>query len=98
MNIKYFGINPFFPITSESTLFVDVVFWVIVCLLSLELIIGYLKVRNTNEFLKKYWLEILMLVLMPVFVGFKFMKITLKIVKQLKIAKTGLKLIHKMKK
>ena len=90
--------NPFFTITQNYVIILDVIFWSIVTLFTVELVIGYLKVRNSKEFLKKYWLEIIMLVLMPVFVGFKILKITLKIIKQVKIGKTVFKIIHKIKK
>lgn len=87
-----------FPITEQVITVVDIIFWLLVGLLTLELIIAYLKIRNTKSFLKKYWLEIIMLVLMPIFVGFKILKVSLKIVKQVKIGKTVFKLFQKMKK
>ncbi|KAF6243001.1 hypothetical protein C6988_06930 [Nitrosopumilus sp. b1] len=90
--------HPFLAITDNYVLILDAIFWAIVGLFSAELFISYFKVRNSKEFLRKYWLEILMLVLMPIFVGFKFLKITLKIVKQIKIGKTVFKIIHKIKK
>ena len=101
INIEYssLGISePMFPITEQVITVVDIIFWLLVGLLTLELIIAYLKIRNTKSFLKKYWLEIIMLVLMPIFVGFKILKVSLKIVKQVKIGKTVFKLFQKMKK
>ena len=95
---KVLGISePFFPITSETKALVDAVFWIVVGLLSLELIIAYLEVRNAKDFVRKYWLEIILLVLMPVFVGFKLLKLSLKIIKQIKISKTGFKIFQKLK-
>lgn len=101
VNIEYssLGISePLFAITEQVIIIFDIIFWVIVSLLTLELLIAYLKIRNTKSFVKKYWLEIIMLVLMPVFVGFKILKISLKIIKQVKIGKTVFKLFQKMKK
>ncbi|RDJ31731.1 MAG: hypothetical protein DWQ18_03305 [Crenarchaeota archaeon] len=101
INLEYKAIgleHPFLTITDNYVLILDVIFWAIVGLFSVELFISYLKVRNSKEFLRKYWLEIIMLVLMPIFVGFKLLKITLKIVKQIKIGKTVFKIIHKIKK
>lgn len=101
VNIEYssLGISePLFAITEQVIIIFDIIFWVIVGLLTLELLIAYLKIRNTKSFVKKYWLEIIMLVLMPVFVGFKILKISLKIIKQVKIGKTVFKLFQKMKK
>lgn len=101
VNIEYsaLGISePLFVITEQVIVIFDIIFWVIVGLLTLELLIAYLKIRNAKSFVKKYWLEIIMLVLMPVFVGFKILKISLKIIKQVKIGKTVFKLFQKMKK
>ena len=101
VNIEHslLGISePFIAITDETIFLFDIVFWIIVCLLTLELIIAYLKIRNTKTFVKKYWLEIILLVLMPIFVGFKILKVSLKIMKQAKIGKTVFKLFQKIKK
>ncbi|EGP93503.1 hypothetical protein [Nitrosarchaeum koreense] len=101
VNIEYsaLGISePLFAITEQVIIIFDIIFWVIVGLLTLELLIAYLKIRNAKSFVKKYWLEIIMLVLMPVFVGFKILKVSLKIIKQVKIGKTVFKLFQKMKK
>lgn len=101
VNIEYssLGISePLFAITEQVIIIFDIIFWAIVGLLTLELLIAYLKIRNAKSFVKKYWLEIIMLVLMPVFMGFKILKISLKIIKQIKIGKTVFKLFQKMKK
>ncbi|MDH5568469.1 MAG: hypothetical protein OEX98_01585 [Nitrosopumilus sp.] len=101
VNIEHslLGISePLIAITDETIFIFDIIFWIIVCLLTLELVIAYLKIRNTKTFLKKYWLEIILLVLMPIFVGFKILKVSLKIIKQAKIGKTVFKLFQKIKK
>jgi len=101
INIEHSSLGipePLFEITDQVVMFFDTIFWIIVCLLALELVIAYLKIRDTKTFVKKYWLEIIMLVLMPVFVGFKILKISLKIIKQIKVGKTVFKLFHKIKK
>lgn len=101
INIEYAALGlsePFFPVTDQVKTFNDVIFWVIVGLLGLELVVAYLEIRDAKYFLKKYWLEIILLVLMPVFVGFKALKITIKIVKQIKVSKTGFKIFQKLKK
>ena len=90
--------EPMFAITNQVVVIFDIIFWIIVCLLILELAIAYLKIRNAKDFVKKYWLEIIMLVVMPVFVGFKVLKVSLKIIKQVKIGKTVFKLFQKIKK
>jgi len=101
VNIEHssLGISePMFAITNQVVVIFDIIFWIIVCLLILELAIAYLKIRNVKDFVKKYWLEIIMLVFMPVFVGFKVLKVSLKIIKQVKIGKTVFKLFQKIKK
>jgi len=101
VNIEYssLGISePMFAITNQVVVIFDIIFWIIVCLLILELVIAYLKIRIAKDFVKKYWLEIIMLVFMPVFVGFKVLKVSLKIIKQVKIGKTVFKLFQKIKK
>ncbi|MDH3339926.1 MAG: hypothetical protein OEL84_01425 [Nitrosopumilus sp.] len=101
VNIEHssLGISePMFAITNQVVVIFDIIFWIIVCLLILELAIAYLKIRNVKDFVKKYWLEIIMLVFMPVFVGFKVLKVSLKIIKQVKMGKTVFKLFQKIKK
>ena len=101
INIEHtaLGISePLFLITEYVKIFFDVIFWIIVSLLGFELAVAYFEIKNTRIFLKKYWLEVIMLVLMPVFVGFKVLKITMKIIKQIKISKTGFKIFQKLDK
>lgn len=101
VNIEYSSLGfskSLFEITDEIILIFDVIFWIIVCLLTLELVMAYIKIRNTKTFVKKYWLEIIMLVFMPIFVSFKVLKISFKIIKQIKISKTVFKMFQKMMK
>ena len=100
VNIEHaaLGVSPLFEITKDVKLFFDVVFWILVGLLGLELIVAYIETRDAKKFVKKYWLEIILLVLMPLFVGFKVLKITAKLVKQIKISKTGFKIFQKAAK
>ncbi|WP_255465322.1 hypothetical protein [Nitrosopumilus sp. b3] len=101
INIEYssLGISePLFEITKEFVVLFDLVFWIIVSLLTVELFIAYLKVRDAKTFVKKYWLEIILLVFMPVFAGFKILKLSLKILKQIKVGKSVFKIIQKLKK
>lgn len=96
---KVLGIpHPFFPISEQTQMFIDIIYWMVIACLALELLTAYLKIRNSREFFKKYWLEIIMLALMPVFSGFKLLKITTKLLKKTKIAKTAFKVIQKIKK
>ena len=101
VNIEYssLGISkPLFEISKTVVVFFDVIFWIIVGLLIIELTIAYMKIRNAKEFVKKYWLEIILLVFMPVFAGFKILKLSLKFLKQIKVGKSVFKIFQKIKK
>ncbi len=101
INIEHssLGISePLFEVTKEIVIIFDIIFWIIVCLLTLELVITYLKIRNTKTFVKKYWLEIILLIFMPIFIGFKFLKLSFNVLKQAKIGKTIFKIFQKIKK
>ena len=90
--------NPILPIPDEFKEFFEFLIWPILILLSLDLILKYRKINNLKKFVKKYWIDILMLVLIPVFSIFKFLKIGLNVIKQLKTIKMGAKIFHKTKK
>jgi len=62
------------------------------------LALKYRKEKNPQKFVKKYWIDIIMLVLIPVFSIFKFFKVGLSLTKQLKTLKMGAKALHKTKK
>lgn len=65
--------------------------WIVFGALGLDLYLKYRKVRNLKEFVKKHWLDILMLVLLPLFAGFKLAKVAVKAVKSAKLTKSGVK-------
>ena len=75
----------------------DMILGLMLGLLSFELILKYMKIRNWRRFLKKYWLDIAMVILIPVFSGIKIIK-ALKLTKKLKIAKYGFKAADKTQK
>ena len=90
--------NPVIPISSEWKPFFDILIYPIVALLGVDLTLKYRKEKNPKKFVKKYWIDIIMLVLIPVFSIFKFFKVGLSITKQLKTLKMGTKALHKTKK
>ena len=90
--------NPVIPISSEWKPFFDILIYPIVALLAVDLTLKYRKEKNPKKFVKKYWIDIIMLVLIPVFSIFKFFKVGLSITKQLKTLKMGTKALHKTKK
>lgn len=75
----------------------EIVLYVVLSLLSFELLLKYMKVRDWRAFLKKYWLDITMVILIPVFSGIKILK-ALKLTKKAKIAKYGFKAADKTQK
>ncbi|WP_428324610.1 hypothetical protein [Nitrosopumilus sp.] len=82
----------------ELKQFFDVLIWPLVILLVIDLTLKYHKVKDPKKFVKKYWIDIVMLALIPLFSAFKFFKIGLSLVKKLKALKMGTKVAHKTKK
>ena len=94
-----FGLTePVVSIPNDWKSFFDVLIWPLVTLLVLDLIFKYKKTGNPNKFFKKYWIDVMMLILIPIFSVFKSLKIGISIVKQLKTAKMDAKIAHKTKK
>lgn len=90
--------KPILPIPDTFKVFFEFLIWPLIVLLTLDLIVKYRKINNPKKFVKKYWIDIGMLILIPVFFTFKFLKIGLNVVKKLKAIKMGAKLFHKTKK
>jgi len=94
-----FGLeNPFLSLPDTFKEFFEFLIWPIIVLLLLDLILKYQKLKNPKKFVKKHWIDILMLVLIPIFSIFKFFKIGINLIKQLKTIKMGAKIFHKTKK
>ena len=90
--------NSLIPISSEWKPFFNFLIYPIVALLAVDLALKYRKEKNPRKFVKKYWIDIIMLVLIPVFSIFKFFKVGLSLTKQLKTLKMGAKALNKTKK
>jgi len=82
------------PIPDKFKEFFEFLIWLIIPLLILDLILKYRQIKNP----KKYWIDILMLSLIPIFSIFKFSKIGLNVIKKLKLLKMDAKIFHKTKK
>jgi predicted small integral membrane protein len=96
---RVFGLeNSILSIPDEFKEFFEFLIWPILILLTLDLVLKYRKINNPKKFVKKYWIDILMLALIPIFSIFKFLKIGLSLIKQLKTIKMGAKIFHKTKK
>lgn len=75
----------------------ETILYVMLSLLSFELLLKYMKIRDWKIFLKKYWFDVAMVILIPVFSGIKIIK-ALKIAKKAKVAKYGFKAVDKTQK
>ena len=96
VNIEHtsLGISePLFLITEQIKTIFDIIFWIVIGLFALELVIAYLEIRNPRIFVRKNWLEIILLGLMFIFGGFEVLKISIVLIDQIKISKTGFKIL-----
>ena len=89
--------KPIVEIPEQVKIANEIVLGLILGLLSFELILKYMRIRNWKKFLKKYWLDIAMVILIPVFSGIKIIK-ALKLTKKIKIGKYGFKAADKTQK
>jgi hypothetical protein len=88
----------FFEIQSWHSSFTSFMLFALLVLLVMDLGIKYYKIRDSRKFAKKHWLDILMIVLIPIFSGFKILKIAVNLIKYLKLVKMGFKIVHKINK
>lgn len=86
------------PVSKEVEEFWEYFTWIVFGVLALDIYLKYRKIRDLRLFLKKHWLDILMLCLLPLFAGFKVAKMSVKIVKGLKMAKSGFKAAQRARK
>ena len=95
------GLNleePILSIPEELKSLLDFLIYPVIVLLIIDLVLKYRNTKDPKMFVKKYWIDIFMLVLIPVFSAIKFFKIGLTLTKQLKTVKMGAKVLHKTKK
>lgn len=97
---EVFGLeNSFMHIPKFYKTYFDVLPWTIFSLLVVDLIIKFKLVDcDPRYFIKKYWIDILLTVLIPVLFPLKFLKPASKIYKSTKFVKSGYKLIQKYDK
>jgi hypothetical protein len=94
--MTYFGFqDALIPLPREAEPYFEVLPWVIFGLLMADIFVKYRKLDNDWRVLvRNHWLDIVLAVLIPIFMPLKF----IKLVKVLKTAKSGGKIIHKIKK
>jgi hypothetical protein len=91
--------EPFIQMPTDYKVFFEFLPWVLLLLLIIDLYLKYqLSEGNPKYFLKKYWTDILLTILLPILFPLKYFKVTLKIYKYSKFAKSGFKLIQKYDK
>ena len=88
------GLPHFLPTSEEIEKFWDGFTWVIFGMLVFDIYLKYRKAGDPRTFLKKHWLEVAMLAMIPLFAGLKVAKISIKLVKGLKMMKSGVKVAH----
>ena len=87
------------PIPKEYKVYFEFIPWLLFLLLSIDLFIKYLYVgRDLTYFLKKYWMDILLTVLIPLLFPLKLIKPSVKIYKSTKFVKSGYKIFQKYDK
>lgn len=88
------------PLSKEYKIYFEFIPWLVFLLLSIDLLIKYLYVGKDLRyfFLKRYWLDILLTILIPVLFPLKFIKASVKIYKSTKFAKSGYKIFQKYDK
>ena len=92
------GIPHFLPTSEGVEQYWEVFSWLIFGMLAFDVYVKYRKVGNAKYFLKKHWLEIAMLALIPIFAGLKIAKLSINVVKAMKMSKSGFKVAHGAKK
>lgn len=89
--------NPIIEISPLIKQIADMALYLMLALLTFELVLKYMKIRNWRKFLRKHWLDVAMVILIPIFSGIKILK-TVGLVKKIKIAKYGIKAADKTQK
>ena len=97
---EIFGLKEsFLHIPENYKNFFDILPWIIFLLLIADLAIKFKLVGGElRYFLRKYWMDILLTILIPVLFPLKFIKPALKIYKSTKFVKSGYKLFQKYDK
>ena len=94
-----FGFSePQLQISEDLKPYFDFLIWPLIALLIVDLVVKYRRVNNPKKFVKKYWIDIVMLALITVFSIFKIFKVGLSAIKKIKTVKMGTKAAHKTKK
>ncbi len=97
---EFFGLkDSFLHIPENYEPFFEMLPWIVFFLLMVDLSMKFKLVGgDLRYFLKKYWIDIALTILIPILFPLKFIKPALKIYKSTKFVKSGYKLIQKYDK
>lgn len=99
INANLIGLNESpVPVSKEVKDFWEWLTWLVFAALAIDLYLKYDDIRCPGEFLRKYWLDIVVLALLPLFAGFIAAKIAVSAIKVAKMAKSGLKAYFSVRK
>jgi hypothetical protein len=91
--------EPFVHLPEHFKLLFEILPWILFILLIIDLFLKYKLVEGKlNYFVKKYWVDILLTILLPILFPLKVFKATLKMYKYTKFTKSGIKLVQKYEK
>ena len=92
------GLPHFLPTSENVEKFWEIFTWIIFAMLAFDIYLKYRKAENSRLFLRKHWLDLAMLAMIPLFAGLKIANISVKLIKGLKMVKSALKVVHSAKK
>jgi hypothetical protein len=76
----------------------DALAWAVFGVLAFDVYLKYRRAGSLAKFVRKHWLDLAMLALMPLFAGFKIANMSVKLVKGAKMAKSGFKALQGARK
>ena len=91
--------KPLISLSYDMKIYFDLLPWILFIILIVDLYLKYLIVnKNWNKFLKIYWLDLIMTLLIPLLFPFKLVKASYKSYKVIKTTKYSFKIFQKIKK
>ena len=91
--------DPFIAIPHEIEQYFEVIPWIIFGVLLFDLYLKYIIVgRDWKLLIKHHWLDISMAALIPILLPLKFIKVTLKILRQLKLPSLDIKYFRRSRR
>lgn len=96
---KIFGLSkPIMALPDNLYHFFELLPWILLSLLAVDLYIKFIIIKNLRKFIKKHWLDIVLSILIPVLYPLKAISFALKSYKYFKFGKYTYKFYDKFKK